>query len=613
MKALNNISEKLKNISDTPGVYLMKDENDVIIYVGKALCLKKRLSSYFNLSVKQNRKTKMLIKKTFDFEVILTKTEQEALILESNLIKRHKPKYNVILKDDKRYPCLKLNIKDKWPRLAMARKIEKNSAVYFGPFASPYAVKKTLKFIDKHFKLRKCRNQNIETKKRACLNFQMNLCFAPCENRISEIEYNEVVKETILFLKGKTPQLIGKITIDMQNAAEKKEYEKAAELRDKKFAIEKTLEKQLISNTDLIDRDVIGLAGSYNLYIITILYIRAGRLVGTKNFEFNNTIYNKQEIVSSFIRQYYEKEPFIPRQILIPFNIEDKKSNEEILFKLKQKKIKILYYKQGNKAELIKRAISNAKDILKRKVVSNKNIKNNLIKLKEILKIKNIPKRIECIDNSNTCGTNPVSAIVVFINGKPEKKAYRKYKIKTDKNNDYDYMAEVLKRRFSPQKKEITFPDLLILDGGKGQLNIAISVLKQLDIKNKFEVIGIAKKNEAKKETEDKIYQYLRANPVNFGKNKQVLFLLQQIRDESHRFAISFHQNIRKRKTLSSILDNINGIGKKRKVILLKHYNSIKKLKTADTQEIRKLLKSDHKIAIRVKTALNKPTKKVKI
>ncbi len=234
----------------------------------------------------------------------------------------------------------------------------------------------------------------------------------------------------------------------MQKAAQLKKYEKAVKLRDKKFAIEKTLEKQLISNTDLIDRDVIGIAGNHQLYIINILYIRAGRLVGTKHFEFNNTIYQKQEILSSFIRQYYEKEPFIPKQILIPANIKDKKSNEQLLFKFKQKKVKILCYKKGDKAGLIKTAVTNAENILQQKLASNKNITNNLIKLKEILKINNIPNRIECFDNSNTSGTNPVSAMVVFINGKQEKKAYRKYKIKTKENNDCAYMAEVLKRRF---------------------------------------------------------------------------------------------------------------------------------------------------------------------
>ncbi|MBW1649798.1 MAG: excinuclease ABC subunit UvrC [Deltaproteobacteria bacterium] len=605
MKASNNITEKLKNISDSSGVYLMKDKKGIIIYIGKALNLKKRLYSYFNNSTKQEIKTKLLINKTSDFEVIITKTEQEALILESNLIKRHQPKYNVILKDDKRYPCLKLNIKDKWPRLAIARKIEKDGAIYFGPFASGSAVKRTLKFIDKNFKLRKCRSKKIEIRKRACLNFQMNICFAPCQNRISVVEYHNIIKETILFLKGKTPELIKKITSDMQKAAQLKKYEKAVKLRDKKFAIEKTLEKQLISNTDLIDRDVIGIAGNHQLYIINILYIRAGRLVGTKHFEFNNTIYQKQEILSSFIRQYYEKEPFIPKQILIPANIKDKKSNEQLLFKFKQKKVKILCYKKGDKAGLIKTAVTNAENILQQKLASNKNITNNLIKLKEILKINNIPNRIECFDNSNTSGTNPVSAMVVFINGKQEKKAYRKYKIKTKENNDCAYMAEVLKRRFLPQKNKKTLPDLLILDGGKGQLNTAISVLEQLGIKNKFQVIGIAKKDEAKGEIEDKIYKHLKANPVNFGANKQTLSFLQQIRDEAHRFTVSFHRNLRKRKTITSQLDNIYGIGKKRKALLLKHYKSVKKIKNADTQDIQKVLKINQEAASRIKTALS--------
>jgi len=605
VKALKNITEKLKNITDMPGVYLMKEENEVVIYVGKALNLKKRLSSYFNNSTKHDRKTKLLIKKISDFEVILTKTEQEALILESNLIKRYKPKYNVILKDDKRYPCLKLDINNAWPRLAITRKIKKDGAIYFGPFASASAVKRTLKFIDKHFKLRKCNPQKIEIRKRACLNFQMGICFAPCEDRISGREYDSIVEETILFLKGKTPDLIKKITCDMQKAAQLRKYEKAAQLRDRKIAIEKTLEKQLISNTDLIDRDVIGIAGDQDLYIIILLYIRAGRLVGTKRFEFNNTIYQKQELLSSFIIQYYEKAPFVPKQILIPIILKEKKMHEQILFNVRNKKIKILRFIKGDKAELIKRAVTNAQETLKQQLTSDKNIANNLIKLKEILKIENIPKRIECFDNSNISGTSAVSAMAVFTNGKPDKKAYRKYKIKADKNDDYACMEEVLKRRFAMRKKDMPFPNLLILDGGKGQLNTAEAILEQLGIKDKFQVVALAKKDETKREIQDKIYKHLRANPINFGANKQALFLLQQVRDEAHRFAVSFHRNVRKRKSITSMLDNIYGIGAKRKALLLKHYKSVKKIKNANIEDIQKVLRVNQKIAFRIKTGLN--------
>ena len=581
------ITDKLSRVSTGPGVYLMKDTAGEVIYIGKARNLKKRLASYFTKPVQPDIKTRVLVKKIVSFDTILTASEKEALILESNLIKRYRPRYNVFLKDDKRYPSIRLDTRHAYPNLKIVRKIKNDGSTYFGPFVSSTSVRQTLKMINKTFKLRKCKDSEFKTRTRPCLNFQMQRCLGPCCNDIDKNVYQEIVKEVSLFLKGKTSDLIRKVKREMISAADNQNYETAAVLRDKIFALEKTVEKQVVVSTDFIDRDVIGIAGSYELSIITILIVRGGFLLGARNFTFSETLSTHTEIIGAFIRQYYEKEPFIPKEILTPIPLEDSALIEEYLKKLKGEKVSIVWPRRGEKAKLLKMADSNADISLKEEMISLSADLEMLARLQKKIKTNRLPKRIECFDNSNISGKEPVAGMIVFEKGKSNKSLYRLYKIaKVYKHDDYAYMDEVLRRRFGKGEESKPYPDLLVVDGGKGQLNIAVSVVKDLQIEGTFDIIGIAKKDEKKGELQDKIYKPGRVNPVNFGKEGDLLLFLQRVRDEAHRFAVSFHRKRRGKTSMRSVLDTIPGIGKKRKHILLKHFRSIKRIRSATIEEL---------------------------
>lgn len=598
----SDIQEKLSRVSCGPGVYVMKDVRDNVIYVGKARNLKKRIASYFSRfnssPQKLDMKTGILIKKIADFDTILTRTEKEALILESNLIKRHTPRYNVILKDDKRYPSLRLDLKSSYPNLTIARKLEKDGALYFGPFASASAVHQTLKMIHKTFQLRKCKRKTFQNRTRPCLNHQIGACPAPCCLDVDQTKYQEVVKEVILFLNGRTPALIQKMKKEMMAAAAVQDFEKAAVFRDKMFALEKTLEKQVAVTTDFMDRDVLAVARSAESALITLLIVRGGFLLGTRHFSFPETMATEAEMIGTFIRQYYERTPFVPKEVLVPILIEDVSLLAELLSAIKGQKVRILRPRRGEKARLVSMATQNAGNRLKDIMASELINIDLLVNLQKRLKINRLPERIECIDNSNISGKEAVAAVVVFEKAQPLKSAYRKFRIKTvAAHNDYGYLAEVMQRRFGKGEKSKPYPDILMVDGGKGQLNIAVAVLKALDLHGKFEILSIAKKNEKKGETQDKIYKPGQANPVNLGREGHLLLFLQKIRDEAHRFAISFHRKLRSMTFMRSALDTIPGVGTKRKKVLLKHFGSIKKIRAATLEELGAVPGMNRKVA----------------
>jgi len=597
-------------VSSGTGVYVMKDAEGRVIYVGKARNLKKRLVSYFSRSqagsLHPDIKTGILVKKISYFETIITGTEKEALILESNLIKRYRPRYNVILKDDKRYPCLRLNLTNPYPNLTVVRKIKKDGDLYFGPFASSAAVRKTLKIIHKTFKLRKCKIKDFKNRSRPCINHQMGTCLAPCCLEVDKNKYNEIVKEVILFLKGRTPDLIQKIKKEMISAANKQDYEKAAVLRDKMFALEQVIEKQVVVTNDFKDRDVIGLAGFHEYSMITVLFVRSGFLLGTRNFNFSEIMSTEEEMIGAFIRQYYEKATFVPKEVLIPTQLEDASLLEELLSIIKGNKVSILEPKKGEKLRLVNLASRNAENSLKEFMASTATNTEILIKLRKRLKIDNIPKRIECFDISSISGTEAVAGMVVFEDGKANKSLFRNYKLKSfNAQDDYSCMAEVLKRRYGKGDKSKPYPDMLMVDGGKGQLNIAVSVIESLKIEQNIQIISIAKKNENKGETQDKIYKPGRVNPVNMGKGGELLLFLERIRNESHGLAISFHRNRRGKRFIRSALDSIPRVGKKRKAILLKHFKSIKKIRAATLEELSALPGINRKVAEAIKKTLN--------
>jgi excinuclease ABC subunit C len=599
------ILQKISGVPNEPGVYLMKDKTKHVIYVGKAAGLKKRLQSYFSKTAYVDPKTEILVQQITSFEIILTASEKEALILESNLIKRHKPRYNVILKDDKRYPCLRLDVRHPYPNFRIVRKIKKDGARYFGPFASAGAVRQSLKLVDKTFKLRKCTNREFKQRTRPCLHFQMQWCWGPCCLPVTEERYQDQVKEVILFLNGRTPDLIKKIKQEMAHEAEQQNFEKAAVLRDKVFALEKTLEKQMAISPDLKDRDVAALAASETHSIITVLYIRGGFLLGMRHFSFAKAMSSDDETLGIFIRQYYEKAHFIPKEILVSHDPEDKMLIMELLGQMKGSAVKILYPRRGEKRRLIRIALENAENRLKEEMEFSAVEMNLLTRLKERLKLVHLPERIECVDNSHLFGKAPVSAVVVFDRGKPQKRAYRTFKIKTaNLNDDYGSMAEVLTRRYADITKHGPLPDLLMVDGGKGQLNIALGVLKTLGLEQRIETIGIAKKDEKKGETQDKIYLKKRANPVSFGREQHLLLFLQKIRDEAHRFVIAFHRKQMRKSFIHSALDDIPGIGKKRKTELLRHFGDIQNIREASLEDLAALPGMNRQVARILQDAL---------
>ncbi len=585
---MTELIEKLPRVSTGPGVYLMKDAGGKVIYVGKAANLKKRLTSYFKNRNGKDLKTGILVKKIATFETLLTQTENEALILESNLIKRHRPRYNVILKDDKRYPSLRLDVQNPFPALSIVRKPETDGALYFGPFSSANGARQTLHFIEKTFGLRKCRNRRLKERTRPCINYQMGACLAPCSKQVDPETYGAIVREVILFLRGRTPELVRTLKARMAAAAGERDFEAAAVLRDRMFALQRTLEKQVAVTTDFQDRDVLATVRDENLSLVTLLSVRGGYLMGMRHFRFEEALASPEEAIAAFIRQYYESNRFIPNEVLTPAALEEGDLLAERLTAAKGRRVHVLWPRRGERAALLRMAQENARDALEEWITERSADIGLLTRVQKRLRLEKMPLRIECVDNSNISGTHPVSALVAFAQGRPDKSGYRKYRIKSvgDLNDDYACMAEVLKRRYGKGEASEPFPDLLLVDGGKGQLNIALAVMDELAVSDRFEVAAIAKKDEEKGETEDKIFRPGRSNPILFGRDRDPLFLLQRIRDEAHRFAITFHRKRRAKSALTSVLDDVKGIGKKRKTALLRHFGSLRKIREATVEEL---------------------------
>ena len=597
---------QLENISTAPGVYLFKDRQGKILYVGKARYLNKRVRSYFQVGRPHDPKTRVLLSKVVSLETIITHTEQEALILESNLIKRHRPRYNVVLKDDKRYPSLRLDLSQSFPNLNIVRKIKNDGALYFGPYASSAAVRQTLKFIFKTFKLRKCRNQTFNHRTRPCLNYQMGLCLGPCSQDVDSKVYQAVVDEVVDFLRGRTPSLISKIKAQMKAAAENQEIERAAALRDKMFALKKTVEKQVSVTSDFKDRDVVAMVIDENVTAAVLLRVRGGFLLGSRQFDFESAIGSIDQQMSAFLRQLYGEHRDIPPQILVNCWPEDLHIIETSLSEQRGSKVSIAMPQRGEKFSLLQMAVQNARKALDEQAVRQSANLELLSRLQKRLGMKNLPHRIECFDNSNLFGTHPVAAMVVFEQAVPSPNGYRRYKLRFNaKPDDYAYMYEVLHRRLGKGEDSCPLPDLLLVDGGKGQLNVALGVLETLGLKDRLAVAGIAKKNEALAEMSDKIYLPGRVNPVQFGKDSDLLLFLQRVRDEAHRTAIGFQRSRREKQSFRSLLDGLGGVGPKRKTLLLKHFGGVEKIRAATLEELRSVPGISDAVAQSIHSALS--------
>lgn len=569
------IKNKLALLPDQPGCYLMKDKNGTIIYVGKAKILKNRVRSYFRGS--HDTKTERLVSEIDDFEYIVTESNIEALLLEINLIHKNNPKYNIMLKDDKTYPFIKIT-NEKYPRLMITRKVLKDKALYFGPYPDVNAANETKKLLDRLFPLRKCN----PSQKTPCLYYHLGQCLCPYAFDVDPQVYKDMVEEIKGFLSGGHTEIQDRLQEKMAYAAAHMEFEKAAEFRDQIKAIETVMTRQKMTNVDLIDRDVFGYAVDKGWMCVQVFFVRQGKLIerDVSIFPFYD---DASEAFLTFIGQFYqENEHFVPKEVLIPDDI-DKESVEALLA------TKVLQPQRGEKKKLVKLASKNAAVALNEKfdliVRKQERIIGAVEKLGNAMNIP-APIRIEAFDNSNIMGTNPVSAMVVFIDGRPAKNEYRKYKIKTVQGpDDYASMREVIYRRYSRVLKEgLPFPDLILIDGGKGQVDVAKDVLaNQLGVD--IPVAGLAK-NDKHKTSELLFGPNLEVVPLE--RNSQEFFLLQRIQDEVHRFAITFHRQLRSKNSFASKLDNIEGLGPKRKKNLLKEFKSLKNITAASVEELRK-------------------------
>ena len=565
-----------------PGVYLMRDSSDHILYVGKAKSLKKRVKSYFRNDL--DPKTRALMKQFHHLEYMVTDTEKEALILESNLIKKHMPRYNIRLKDDKRYPYIKVT-NETFPRVLITRRVLDDGSFYYGPFPEATALRKLVKFLKTIFKVRDCKRMDGP-----CLNYQIDLCNAPCDNKITQEEYKKLVDNVSFFFEGKYSEITQALKSEMIEAADNHEYEKAAILRDQLNSVEEVLEKQKMEFTRSLDQDVVASASDSELACVVVFSVREGKIIGKDDFLMSGAENTSEEkIISAFLKQYYTGPRHVPSKIIIPKIVEDKKLVEEWLSEKREAPVSIEVPTEGVEYRLIRMVSKNAEIILNHQ----KEVKGALLDLKKYLGIPRIPKRIEAFDISNISGKMAVGSMVVFENGAPNKKYYRKYKILTEGPDDYAMMREMLERRYTNIINDKSpSPDLVLVDGGKGQLNVATDVFKSLGVTN-IPVIGLAKEFEH-------VFIPQTPSPLILPRDSEALLLLQRIRDEAHRFAVNYHKKLRSKELEKSVLDKIPGVGNKRKIKLLKHFGDISNLEKASINDIAMVDGISRKLAIKI-------------
>lgn len=599
--------KKLEIIPTGTGVYMMKDSRNEVIYVGKAKNLKNRVRCYFQSSGDERLFIKFLVKRIADIDFVLTDTEKEALILENNLIKQFKPRFNINLRDDKTFVSIKLDMNQKFPFPVIVRQVEpssvkdkgsrkRNDILYFGPYSSARAVRDTLRYVNSIFPIRKCSDNVFKSRVRPCLYYQIGKCVAPCFDMIDEKAYKELINEIVLVLKGKNVELLKVLRKKMAEFSKVMKYEKAANFRDRIMAIEKTVEKQKISTMKFVDRDVFGYFGEGNRIQIQAMFIRNGNLEDIASYRFstmNNTLNN---VFRSFINQFYGHTRFIPDEVVMPVESEDKGILEELLCEKKGYKVKVLCPKRGERLKLLEMAINNAKNAFKIHQGTDDDIESVMATLKKHLILTNIPKRMECFDISNIRGKQAVGSMVTFENGKPVKNRYKRYKIKTvSKSDDYAMMYEVLTRRYSRAFMEDDFPDLAVIDGGKGHLSMARRVFDELGV-DRVDVIALAKgkaedigNDGSKKKLDERVFVCDKASPIVLNQDSSELRLLVNIRDEAHRFALAYHKKLRKEQYYESPLDKIAGIGEVKKKNLLKHFGDTQKIRDASLDELNKV------------------------
>jgi excinuclease ABC subunit C len=580
-------SEQLKTLPAKPGVYLFKDEEGKVIYVGKAANLSTRVRSYFGAASNLSVKTRRLVAKIQDFEFIVTNSEQEALILECNMIKKHIPRYNMRLKDNKTFPYLKININEDWPGVCITRRVEKDGARYFGPFASAGSVRKTLRLLKKIFPFRSCSKRIEGRDKRPCLNYYIHRCLGPCIGAVEKQEYHEVIEQVMLFLQGKQELILAELNSKMKAAAQQLRFERAALLRDQIKAIEEVIEGQRIAVALQGDQDIIALAQNEKQAYVELFLIRNDRLIGRDHFVMEG-IYGEPpaEIMTSFVKQYYASASYIPPLILLQHPVDEPAVLSQWLKHQRGGRVQLQVPQRGTKKKLIDSVAENAArglQLAQAKQMRAEAINSGLQELKNRLRLPRMPLRIECYDVSNIQGTSATGSMVVLEKGLPKPAHYRRFRIRTVVGaDDYAMLQETLRRRFGrglTDEGAWTAPDLVLIDGGRGQLNAALKLRQEFGL-DSIPMVSLAKENE-------EVFVADEPNPVHIARDSPALHILQRARDEAHRFAISYHRKLRSKEAIASALDNIPGIGPERKKALLKKFGSIEAIKQASLEELR--------------------------
>ncbi len=606
-----NIEEELKKLPAKPGVYIMHGEKDEIIYIGKAVVLKNRVRQYFQQSRNKTAKIEQMVSHIRRFEYIITDSELEALVLECNLIKEHRPRYNTMLKDDKGYPYIKVTVSEEYPRILFSHTMKKDKSKYYGPYTSAWAVKNILELLRKLYQIRTC-NRNLPKdigKSRPCLNFHIKQCKAPCQGYISKEEYRESIRKAMDFLNGNYDGILKNLEEKMLAASEAMEYEQAMEYRDLLNSVKQISQKQKITSSDIEDRDVIACSCDGPDAVVQVFFIRGGKLIGREHFHLNVAVQEeKKQILNSFIKQYYAGTPFIPRELMLQAAPEEEGLLAEWLSKKKGSKVYIHVPKKGQKERLVELAFKNASMVLEQ---DKEKIKREELRtfgairqIEEWIGITGV-KRIEAFDISNTNGMESVGSMVVYEDGKPKRSDYRKFKIKTVIGpDDYASMEEVLRRRFEHGLEEIRkepdgfgsfvrFPDLIMMDGGRGQVNVALKVLKELGLV--IPVCGMVK--DENHHTRGLYYQN---KEIPIERNSEGFRLITRIQDEAHRFAIEYHRSLRSKDQVHSILDDIEGIGATRRRALMKYFKGLDEIRKADIKTLKEVPSMNERAAKQV-------------
>lgn len=582
--------KKLDLFPTKPGVYLMKGHQNEMLYIGKANNLRQRVKQYFVPGRDGRVMVPFLVSKIEEIETIVVTSEKEALLLENNLIKQYKPKYNALLKDDKTYIALKINNRHPWPMVSLIRYRGRPKAdgLYFGPYTSALAARDTLDLIQRIFPLRQCSDQELVRRTRPCILYDMKRCIAPCVNKCTKVEYDHYVEGAIKFLKGQDKEVLKDLFLEMERRAEAMEFEKADEILQTIRQIEKTIEGQKVDKPLGEDADAFGIFREGDEAVLCQLLFRSGKLVGSRLHNFSQIAQDDHELLESFLLQNYDEQTELPHEILLSAPLENADAIAEILAANRKRGVRIYAPQRGEKLAMVQMAIANAESHFRQKKDLQAMRERTLLEMEEKFHLNRYPERIECFDISSIAGTEIVATMVVFTNGQKDTSRYRKYKIRTvDQADDYASMREALTRRYQRAKDENDLPDLLVVDGGKGHLNMALKVLSELNIVT-VDVVGVAKEEgrHDKGMTEEQVFLPGAKDPILLRKNSPILFLLQQIRDEAHRTAITYHRKLRSKKTIKSALEDIPGIGPKKRSLLLKHFGSIKNLREATVEEM---------------------------